>query len=100
MLTEHQKEVFRSKKFSSDLPAMYEDLSQSSQQVESTSGEVKNELPVTPVTPVTPFNPVMSSTTMADEEALLEPPSPMNRCGLVTEKLGCVVGEGDPLINC
>ena len=73
---------------------MYEDLSQSSQQVESTSGEVKNELPVTP------FNPVMSSTTMANEEALLEPPSPMNRCGLMTEKLGCVVGEGDPLINC
>ena len=67
LLTEHQKEVMRSKKRSS-MPAMYNDLSQNSLTTDSLDSQsIDNVMPVV----------VSYSSISKDEDALLEPPSPI-----------------------
>ncbi len=67
VLTEHQKEVSRSKRRSSTVPALYNDLSQSSQQtqLESCTMDAHPEIPVV----------ASSSVILPEEDAHLEPPS-------------------------
>lgn len=67
-MTEHQKEVMRSKKRSS-MPAMYNDLSQNSLTTES----LLDTQSIDEVMPVV----VSYSSISKEEDALLEPPSPI-----------------------
>jgi hypothetical protein len=60
----------RSKKLNSSLPAMYSDLSQDSLLSENASQDTQTQIPMPTST--------VESTLVAEEEALLEPPSPMN----------------------
>ena len=59
----------RSKKLNSSLPAMYSDLSQDSLLSENASQDTQTQI-IMPTSTV-------ESTLVAEEEALLEPPSPM-----------------------
>ena len=69
VLTDHQKEVMRSKRRSSTVPAMYNDLSQDSQETESM--DVQSTEVLMPIV-------VSYSSISKEEDALLEPPSPMS----------------------
>lgn len=71
MLTEHQKEVLRSKRRTSNVPAMYNDLSQSSLQSDSLLETQSNDGQSNIV--------IISTCSLVEkeEEALLEPPCPI-----------------------
>ena len=79
ILTEHQKEVRRSRKRTSNLPALYSDLSQSSQQTES---QLPESQPCDSAPPSVPPQHLMvvscSSSIDADEDAMMEPPITIN----------------------
>ena len=72
VLTEHQKEVRRSRHRSSNVPALYSDLSQSSQQTESQSQvpESQRSDPAPPQLIV-----VSSSSIVNDEDAMMKAPT-------------------------
>jgi len=75
ILTEHQKEVRRSRKRTSNLPALYSDLSQSSQQTES---QLPESQPSDSATPQQLMVVSCSSSIDADEDAMMEPPITIN----------------------
>lgn len=88
MLTEHQKEVMRAKRRATcGVPAMYNDLSQSSQTTDSMDTQSVNDNPITSVA---------SNVTIArEEDALLEPPVILQQAEVLNE----LPGNGNPVVG-
>ncbi|XP_057374460.1 telomere-associated protein RIF1-like [Daphnia carinata] len=91
VLTEHQKEVMRDKRRATcGVPAMYNDLSQSSQTTDSMDTQSVNDTPVPSV--------VSNVTIVREEDALLEPPVILQQAEVLNELPGNenpVVGPGN-----
>ncbi|KAK4023666.1 hypothetical protein OUZ56_009065 [Daphnia magna] len=88
VLTEHQKEVMRAKRRATcGVPAMYNDLSQSSQTTDSMDTQSVNDNPITSVA---------SNVTIArEEDALLEPPVILQQAEVLNE----LPGNGNPVVG-
>jgi hypothetical protein len=88
VLTEHQKEVMRSKRRSTcGVPAMYNDLSQSSQTTDSMDAQSVSEFSVSAA--------ASSLSVLKEEDALLEPPMVLQQ----TEVLNELPGNGNQIVG-
>lgn len=88
VLTEHQKEVMRAKRRSTcGVPAMYNDLSQSSQTTDSMDTQSVYDTPITSV--------ASNVTVVREENALLEPPVVLLQADVLNE----LPGNGNPVVG-